>query len=268
MRPLHPALRMDSVCPSLSARSLLPALTLLLVTLCARGEVPFGIRIIDEATGRGVPLVTLSTVNHIRLVTDSAGWAAFDEPGLMNREVFFSIASPGYAAPADGFGYAGVRLTPTLGATTEVKIMRLLPAQRLRRLTGQGIYRDSSLLGREAPLPRPLLNGDVMGQDSVQAAPYRGRIFWLWGDTLLPPYPLGHFRSTGAWSDPPSTTGLPPQVGVHYEYLTDAEGGLPHLFPPVEKGAVWLAGLTSVKDGEGEERLIAHYGRYLARLLG
>src|SRR5437899_1649930 len=69
----------------------------------------FGIHVVDDRTGRGVPLVELRTVNDIKFVTDSAGWVAFHEPGLMEREVFFSIAAPGYEYPKDGFGYRGRR---------------------------------------------------------------------------------------------------------------------------------------------------------------
>jgi hypothetical protein len=42
----------------------------------------FGIQVLDDQTGRGVPLVELETVNHLRLVTDSAGGVAFAEPGF------------------------------------------------------------------------------------------------------------------------------------------------------------------------------------------
>ncbi|MFZ4596657.1 MAG: hypothetical protein ACOYOF_20555, partial [Verrucomicrobiaceae bacterium] len=48
----------------------------------------FGIHVVDEATGRGIPLIELRTVNDIRVITDNAGWAAFHEPGLMEREVW------------------------------------------------------------------------------------------------------------------------------------------------------------------------------------
>jgi hypothetical protein len=48
-------------------------------------------------------------------VSDSAGRIAFLEPGLMNQEVFFHVRSHGYEAKKDGFGYAGVRLTPKAG---------------------------------------------------------------------------------------------------------------------------------------------------------
>ena len=180
---------------------------LLLVLSCLPafvGAVPedfFGIRVIDESTGQGVPLITLITTNQIALTTDSAGWIAFNEPGLMNRVVYFSVEGPGYSLPKDGFGYVGVRLTPVAGKSVEVKVLRTNIAERRCRLTGQGIYRDSTLLGQEPPLPSPNLFADVMGQDSVQVVRWKGRYFWIFGDTLRPNYPLGNFHSTAAWSD-------------------------------------------------------------------
>ena len=54
----------------------------------------FRIQVVEEGTGRGVPLVELKTVNQIRYVTDSNGIVAFDEPGLFNRKVFFTITQP------------------------------------------------------------------------------------------------------------------------------------------------------------------------------
>ena len=68
----------------------------------------FAIEVVDRQTGRGVPLVELKTTNQLRYITDSHGIVAFLEPGLMDREVFFHIASHGYAYPKDGFGYHGV----------------------------------------------------------------------------------------------------------------------------------------------------------------
>jgi len=44
---------------------------------------PFRIEMVDDETGRGVPLVELRTVNQIRYVTDSDGIATFDEPCLL-----------------------------------------------------------------------------------------------------------------------------------------------------------------------------------------
>ena len=64
---------------------------------------PFRIQVVDDETGRGVPLVELTTVNNIRYFTDSNGIVAFDEPGLMNQSVFFHVQSHGYEFPKDGF---------------------------------------------------------------------------------------------------------------------------------------------------------------------
>ncbi len=62
----------------------------------------FGIHVVDEATGRGIPLIEFRTVN------DNAGWIAFNEPGLMNREVWLYLSlAPGYEMEKDGFGYTG-----------------------------------------------------------------------------------------------------------------------------------------------------------------
>ena len=46
-------------------------------------------------------------------------------------------------------------------------IRRLNIARRLYRVTGGGIYRDSVLTGDPVPIREPLLNGQVLGQDSV-----------------------------------------------------------------------------------------------------
>ncbi|RME90088.1 MAG: hypothetical protein D6766_13775, partial [Verrucomicrobia bacterium] len=133
----------------------------------AQTNVYFGIRVMDKATGRGVPLVELETVNHLRFVSDSAGWVALHEPGWMGRPVFFHVRSHGYEFPKDGFGYAGVKLTPTPGGRATLKLRRINIAERLYRITGEGIYRDSVLLGEPTPLKEPLGSGRVAGQDSA-----------------------------------------------------------------------------------------------------
>ncbi|MFC5453590.1 hypothetical protein [Prosthecobacter fluviatilis] len=239
-----------------------------LVLLClpaflrAAPEDYFGIRVVDEHTGRGVPLVTLETTNHIALTTDSAGWIAFNEPGLMNRAVYFSVRGPGYTMPKDGFGFTGVRLKPVAGKSEEVKVLRTNIAERLCRLTGQGIYRDSVLLGHEPPLPSPNLSADVMGLDSVQVVPWKGRYFWIFGDTLRPNYPLGNYHSTAAWSDAPDKGGLEPEQGIRFEYITDGNGAVAKMLPVEEPGAVWIFGMHSVMDTQGKEHLMAHYSRW------
>ncbi|HEX3870961.1 MAG TPA: hypothetical protein VHV77_11020, partial [Pirellulales bacterium] len=45
-------------------------------------SVCFGIEVVDDDTGRSVPLVELRTINELRYVTDNAGRVAFAEPEL------------------------------------------------------------------------------------------------------------------------------------------------------------------------------------------
>jgi hypothetical protein len=223
----------------------------------------FGIHVVDDQTGRGVPLVELRTVNDVRYYTDSAGYAAIDDPGLMNRHVYFSISSPGYQWPKDGFGYHGTALEVKSGAMAILKIQRSNIAERIYRITGEGIYSDTVRLGQRPPIQHPLMNGDVMGQDSALAAVYQGKIHWIWGDTMRPSYPLGNFRSSGAISSLPSQGGLNPEVGINLQYFTDHTGFCRPMCPlPKEPGGVvWLDGLTTVPDHSGEDRLIARYSR-------
>ncbi len=221
----------------------------------------FTIQVVDRETGRGVPLVELRTTNSLRLFTDSNGIIAFREPGLMDREVFFFVESHGYEVPKDGFGYRGVRLKTAPGEEAVVPIDRLNIAERLYRVTGQGIYRDSILTGRPVPLKYPALNGQVMGQDSVDTCIYHGRLFWIWGDTGKPSYPLGHFAMAGAVSDLPERGGLDPALGVNLEYFVDKDGFSRPLCRLKEPGLVWLDGLLTVKGNEGRERMVARFAR-------
>jgi len=221
----------------------------------------FTIQVVDSQTGRGVPLVELKTTNNIRLYTDSNGIVAFNEPGLMDLEVFFHLASHGYEYPKDGFGYRGVRLVTTPGETATVKIDRINIAERLYRVTGQGIYRDSVLVGRPVPLKNPALNGKVIGQDSVFTCRYGGRIFWMWGDTGRPGYPLGNFAMSGATSEFPARGGLDPAVGVDLKYFVDEKGFSRKMAPLKGRGLVWLDGLMTVRDPKGNERMVAKFAR-------
>lgn len=239
---------------------LIPAL--LLAAGLHAAEPFFAIQVVDSVTGRGVPIVELETMDNQLLVTDSAGRIAFNEPGQMGVPVWFSMRSHGYEFPIDGFGMTGRRITTTPGGSEIVKAKRLNIAERICRLTGHGIYRDSVLLGEKTPLAEPLGNGGVIGQDSVQAVVYRGRVFWLWGDTMRLSYPLGNFRTTCAWSDLPSRSGLPPSQGVNFRYLTGPDGFAKEMCPLEKKeGVVWLFGLCVARDDSGAERLVAHYSR-------
>ncbi|MCS7304110.1 MAG: DUF4185 domain-containing protein [Thermoguttaceae bacterium] len=222
----------------------------------------FGVRVIDAQTGRGVPLVELRTVHEVSYWTDSAGWAAIGEPELMNREVYFHVRSHGYTLPADGFGFRGVRLLVRPGGRATIRLERQNVAERLYRITGAGIYQNSFLLGQPTPGNTPLVRADVAGQDSVQAAVYRGRIYWFWGDTNRLVYPLGNFRTTGATSPLPGQAGFDPNVSVPLEYFTGPDGRCKNMCPfePAE-GMIWIDGLVVVPDPKEGEKLIAHYAR-------
>jgi hypothetical protein len=219
----------------------------------------FRIQVVDEETGRGVPLVELKTVNQIRYVTDSNGIVAFDEPGLFDHKVFFSVTSHGYEVAKDDFGYRGVALPVTEGGSARIIIRRLNIAERLYRVTGAGVYRDSVLTGDHIPIREPVLNGLVLGQDSVVNAVFRGKVYWFWGDTNRPDYPLGNFHVPGATSELPGRGGLDPSSGVDLNYFLDDKGfARPTAAMPGE-GPTWISGLVVLRDHDGKERMFANY---------
>ncbi|MGH7128640.1 MAG: hypothetical protein ACREIV_08715, partial [Planctomycetaceae bacterium] len=225
----------------------------------ATTEEFFQIQIIDDQTSRGVPLVELRTVNGIRHYTDSNGLAAFREPGLRGRRVFFHVESHGYEFPKDGFGMRGRALMVTPGGSATLKIQRKNIAERLYRVTGGGIYRDSVLLGEAVPIEQPVLNGQVFGCDSVMNALYRGKLYWFWGDTTRPAYPLGNFHMTGARSLLPKNGGLDPAKGVNFDYFVGEEGFVRPMAEMPGEGPTWLGGLTILCDDSGRERMYAGY---------
>ena len=231
------------------------ALGLLAPLAAAQTAEPFGIRVVDGSTGRGVPLVSLRTTGDVVYVTDSAGWVAFDEPGLLGERVWFHVESHGYALPADGFGYAGVALDTTPGGRARIEVERVNVAERLYRVTGQGTYRDTILLGEDAPLALPLLNGGVTGQDSVVTAVLSDRVLWFWGDTNRAAYPLGLFSTAGARSSPPAA--LDASVGIELDYFTGDHGFARAMCPIDGPGPVWIDGLMVLEGGE----LVARYVR-------
>lgn len=238
--------------------TLLPLLLLTLVPT-QQPQQYFRITVLDEQTGRGVPLVELRTVNGITHTTDSAGIIAFHEPGLMDKDVFFHVASHGYEFAKDGFGYRGKTLRVKAGGEATLKIKRINIAERLYRITGAGIYRDSVLVGKEAPIRAPLLNGLVFGSDSVVNCIYRGKIHWFWGDTNRPSYPLGNFQVPGATSQLPGKGGLDPDVGINLDYFLDAKGFARETMRMPGKGPTWMTTLIPLPDDKGVERLYASY---------
>ncbi len=217
----------------------------------------FTIRVIDEETKRGIPLVELKTVHQVSYYTDSNGLVAFYEPGLMGKHVFFHVQSHGYSFPKDGFGYAGKSLFVESGKEATLEMKRINVAQRLYRVTGQGIYRDSVLVGAKTPIDKPLLNALVTGQDTVMALPYQKKIYWFWGDTNRLSYPLGNFGVSGAVSEFPAK-GFSPQKGVNFSYFINEEGFSRKMCPFSNSSPVWIEGLMGVPN-KGGELLVAQY---------
>jgi hypothetical protein len=217
---------------------------------------------VDAETGRGVPLVVLGLGDE-RWVSDSGGHIALDPLGYDEQLVDATVWSHGYAFAGDGPPM--LDLSP--GLVHQIAVVRQMPAERLYRVTGGGIHRDGVLLGLAVPLARPVINGLVLGQDSVFTAVHRGQLVWIWGDTNRPAYPLGNFHASGATSALPGPGVLHPELGVDLEYFV-GPNGFSRAMAPTEtvpgEGVTWLAGLVSVPSASGEDRLHATFAMVLS----
>jgi hypothetical protein len=241
---------------------LVAALWGLMIAFAMGGEEGkyFGVQVVDAETGRGVPLVELETIEHSRFVTDNAGWIAIDESAWMGREVFFFVRSHGYAFPKDGFGFEGTALRVRAGDRVRLTIQRRNRAERVARLTGAGLLRDSRLLeGGDAVSSAP--RADVVGCDSVLNAIYRDKLFWFWGDTSRPHHPLGgSFHMTGATmplGSTPNSLGLDPMSSA--EYFVDDRGAARAVAAMPGSGPTWLTGVTVVPNAQGHDEMVASY---------
>src|ERR1017187_4403886 len=235
----------------------LRAVIFALFTAVAPAATPFWIHVIDQETGRGVPLVQLSTPRDaVRFWTDSNGVAAIDDAALAGHDVIFSFRSHGYEFQERIFDEPAKRLHVEPGNHVEVKVRRVNIAERLYRVTGADIYRDSVLAGLPVPTADPLLSGGVTGQDTNISIPYQGKVFWCYGDTFG--LAAAIFSASCATSQLPGKGGLDPEVGVNLTYFVDAKGFSRNMLPLPRPGLVWIEGLFTVKDPAGRERLALH----------
>lgn len=219
--------------------------------------------VLDDESGRGVPLVEL-TIAGRRWVTDSAGVVAIDPIELEGAGLSeVTLRSHGYSfADAE-------TIEISAGGHATFKAHRENVAERLYRVTGGGIYRDSVLLGLSTPLANPTLNGQVLGQDSVFSVVFRDKLFFLWGDTGRPSYPLGNFFASGT-AALPANGGLDPSDGIDLEYFVEPESGFSRPMAPATRvsneasdgrtGVTWLGTPVVVPDASGVERLHATFG--------
>jgi hypothetical protein len=225
--------------------------------LPASGSRIFRISVVDAETGRGIPAVELRTTDSRSFFTDSAGTIALREPDLENQMVFFQILSFGYRFEQEVLGMRGTALRVEPGKSTLLQMQRENVAERLYRVTGPGIYRDSMLVGDSIPY-RPRLTGTIpTGMDTVFATTYRDKLFWVWGDTWVLSRPLGNFRASGALSQLPERGGVDPQIGVALRYFRSGA----EIRPMIEDQhpVIWLTGLRATRDAAREERLFATY---------
>jgi len=239
-------------------RRSLSALILLLLLCCNRAVGAADncrIEIVEKGTGWPVPLVELRTVHHVRFVSDNAGLIAFDLPELMGRETWFNVLGHGYEVAKDGFGNRGVRLTPQPGKTLKVEVERKIIARRLGRVTGGGIFGESQKLGLE----KDWRDGEILGCDSVQNAIHNGRLFWFWGDTSLPGYPLGIFETSGATTATNPLRSFEPPVRIEYKHFRNDKGAPRGVAKIPGEGPTWIVAVVTLPDKTGASRLCATY---------
>ncbi|MFZ1705852.1 MAG: hypothetical protein WAT79_16015 [Saprospiraceae bacterium] len=237
------------------ATSLLFILLIKVQTLFSQDTAKyFTLSIIDQETGRGVPMVELRTRSRLSYFTDSNGIIAFNEPTLMNQFVSFKLFSHGYEGNEDG-----IILNTIPGTKVIIRIKRLNIAERLYRITGQDIYGHSTRVGLSIPIKHQALNGKVMGQDTYIETLYKGKLYWFWGDTESPNGFNGEV--TGATSELPNKGGLDPGVGIDLNYFTDENGFIKHMCPYQGQTLVWIQWLVTLNDEKGDERLYALYKR-------
>lgn len=228
-----------------------------MLTTTSHAAAPFRIEVVDKENGWPVPCVELSTTNDLKFVTDNAGVVAFDAPEYLDRETWIGVFSHGYELNADGFGNRGVRVTPKPGGRTRIEIERKQIAKRLGRLTGAGIFAESQKLGEFANWKE----SGVCGSDTVQLATHRNWLFWLWGDTKLPHYPLGIFDTPVATSPLKPLVALKPPTGIVYDYVKNDQGIPRGSITIPGPGPVWVSGFVSLPDTSGQEHLVATYSK-------
>jgi hypothetical protein len=229
-----------------------------MLLLAAEGVLfaqPCRIEVVEKGTGWPVPMVELRTTHNVRFVTDNAGVIAFDLPELMGSETWFDVMGHGYERAKDGFGYRGVRLKPEPGKTLRVEVSRTIIARRLGRLTGGGLFAESQKLGHELDWPE----SGILGCDSVQNAVHQGKLFWAWGDTTLPNYPLGIFDTTSATTAPQPLASFEPPLRLKFNYFKNEKGVPRGVAKMAGSSPTWVSGYVSLPDKQGRPRLVGTY---------
>lgn len=223
----------------------------------ATAAQPCRIEIVDKENGWPVPMVELRTTHDVRFISDNAGLIAIDDTDLLDQKVWFHVKGHGYGVKKDGFGFEGLNTTLVSGGTVKIEVERRNVAKRLGRLTGSGLFVESEKLGEKSPLPET----GVFGCDSVLATRFGNRLFWLWGDTSVPGYPLGIFDSTAALTDLHPIEKFEPPLAVSFEHYRDKEKK-PRGVAKVEgSGPTWLTGITYIGPEDSPASLVGTYSK-------
>jgi len=232
-------------------------LRLLLLSGIACAAEPCRIEIVDKDNGWPVPLVELRTTNELRFVSDNAGLIAIDDPDLLDRALWFHVKGHGYGVAKDGFGFEGIRTALPAGGKVRVEVERRNVAKRLGRLTGAGLFAEQEKLGTPSPIP----DTGVFGCDSVLMCRFDRKMFWLWGDTTLPGYPLGVFDSTAATTSLQAIDRFEPPLAVSFEYFRGAEKKPRGVAKIAGSGPTWLSGMTALGPENSPVLLVATYSK-------
>ena len=222
----------------------------------------FHIKVVDSVTKKGIPIARLSNINGTTYYSDSYGNIAYNEEETMGRDLYFLLDAEGYKISKDNTGRQSVIITPNKGEKVIILMDRIQPAERLYRLTGTGIYRDTELLGLDVPsFAKNWDRGQVLGQDSNLGGIYKNKIFFIWGDTFLPPGYHGNFSVAGGTISLPSESNIDPDVGFGLNYFVDQNNHTKKMIDLKGPGYTWFDWIMVVKDKNNQEVLAAKYAR-------
>lgn len=236
--------------------------TILLCSLLRAATPACRVEVVEKGSGWPVPLVELRTTHQMRFITDNAGLIALDAPELMDRQVWFDVIGHGYEVRKDGLGMRGVRLTPEPGKTLRVEVRRVNIAKRIGRITGAGLFAESQKLGEHLDWK----DSGIHGCDSVQNALHRGCLFWAWGDTTMPNYPLGIFDMSSATTAIQPLTSFEPPLKLKLDYFTDDKGRQLGVAKMPGSGPTWVSAYVSLPDKTGAQRLVGSYVKIRAQM--
>jgi hypothetical protein len=93
----------------------------------------------------------------------------------------------------------------------------------------------------------------------VQNAVHRGKLFWAWGDTTLPHYPLGVFDMTSATTPVQPLTSFEPPLRLKFDYFRDKAGKPRGVAKMPGAGPTWVSAYVSLPDKTGAARLCGTY---------